>query len=144
MSWFNYIGLIIVAVIMIPNIIYAIKRKDGFVNTYKNKTAIICEQIGRFGCMVFMIFNIPYTSFNFWFNGALITYIVVNAALCVVYISCWLILWNQSGRARACLLSILPSCVFLFSGAMLANFPLLVSSLIFTPCHILISYKNAN
>lgn len=143
MSWFNYAGLVIVAIIMMPNIIYAIKKTDGFDNAYKNKTAIICEQVGRYGCIAFMIFNIPYASFNFWFNGALIAYIAVNAALCSAYIICWVVLWNKSGKVRALFLSILPSCVFVFSGVMLVNIPLLVCSLIFAPSHILISCKNA-
>ena len=32
MNWFNLFGLIFVAVIMIPNIIFAVKCKDGFEN----------------------------------------------------------------------------------------------------------------
>lgn len=32
MNWFNVYGLIFVAVIMIPNIIFAVKCKDGFDN----------------------------------------------------------------------------------------------------------------
>ena len=36
MSWFNYIGLIIIAVIMIPNVVFAMTNKDGFENEYKN------------------------------------------------------------------------------------------------------------
>lgn len=144
MSWFNYIGLIIVVIILLPNIIYAITCKDRFDNAYKNKAAVICEQTGRYGCIVFMVFNIPYTYFNFWFSGALIIYIIVNAALCAAYIICWSVLWNKSSIVKALLLSILPSCVFLFSGVMLANIPLLICSLLFAPCHILISCKNAN
>ena len=65
LDWFNYYGLAIMAVIMIPNIIYAITHKQDFENTYKNKTVEILEQFGRYGCFVFMIFNIPYTLFGF-------------------------------------------------------------------------------
>ena len=46
MSWFNYIGLIVISVIMIPNIIYAIKNKGGFPNSCGNKAAELFEQIG--------------------------------------------------------------------------------------------------
>lgn len=143
MSWFNYIGLVIIVVILIPNIIYAIKNKGEFQNKYKNKLAEIFEQIGRYGCFALMIFNIPYTYFNFWFNGALITYIVVNALLCVAYLICWAIFWNKSHIAKAIWLSLLPSCIFLFSGIILSNIPLLAFACIFAPCHILISCKNA-
>ena len=49
MEWFNYYGLIIIAIIMIPNIIFAIKHKEGFANKYQNKAVEIMEQIGRYG-----------------------------------------------------------------------------------------------
>ncbi len=143
MSWFNYYGLIIVALIMLPNIIFAIKYKDGFGGSYKNKCAEIFEQIGRYDCVVFMVFNIPYTYLNFWFNGALLTYIIVNGTLCTAYLIFWAIFWNKSNMARAITLSVLPSCIFLFSGVMLLSVPLLVFSIIFAVCHILISCKNA-
>ena len=74
MSWFNYYGLILMAIIMIPNIIYAAKHKNNE-NSYRNKTVEILEQIGRYGCFVLMIFNIPYTYFNFWFDNALTVYL---------------------------------------------------------------------
>lgn len=144
MSWFNYIGLIIIAVIMIPNIIYAVTHRDGFQNAYANQPAEVFEQIGRGGCFIFMIFNLPYTYFGFWFRGALLVYIIVNSLLCVGYLVCWAVFWKKSHLARAVSLSLLPSCIFLFGGVMLANIPLMVFALIFAPCHILISCKNVN
>lgn len=40
MNWFNYYGLAIMAIIMIPNIVYAVTHKDNVCNEYKNKVAI--------------------------------------------------------------------------------------------------------
>ena len=40
MGWFNYYGLTVMAVIMIPNIIYAVKHKNGE-STYHNKAVEI-------------------------------------------------------------------------------------------------------
>ena len=37
MEWFNVFGLIFIAVIMIPNVVFAIKCKDGFDNKWNNK-----------------------------------------------------------------------------------------------------------
>ena len=37
MEWFNYYGLIFVAVIMIPNVIFAATNKDGFKIYIKTK-----------------------------------------------------------------------------------------------------------
>ena len=35
MEWFNVFGLIFIAVIMIPNVVFAIKCKDGFDNKWR-------------------------------------------------------------------------------------------------------------
>ncbi|MDE6666974.1 MAG: hypothetical protein K2K38_01340 [Clostridia bacterium] len=143
MSWFNYYGLTIMAIIMIPNIIYVVKHKADNENTYNNKAVIILEQIGRYGCMAFMAFNIPYTYFNFWFDYALICYLSVNSALCLAYLIFWVICWNRRGKLKALSLSIIPTAVFLFSGIVLANIPLIAFAVLFGIAHILISYKNA-
>ena len=56
---------------MIPNIIFAFKCKDGFVNKWENKYVDVMEQVGRFGCFGFMIINIPGTWFGWWSDEAL-------------------------------------------------------------------------
>ena len=66
MKWFNLHGLIFVAILMIPNILFALKYKNGFENNWKNKYIEVFEQIGRYGCFFTMIFNIPYTCFGYW------------------------------------------------------------------------------
>lgn len=144
MGWFNYYGLAVIAVIMIPNIIFAVKHRDGFENTYKNRVAEICEQVGRYACFVLMIFNIPFTYFNFWFDYALVAYLSVNGALCLAYVAFWIICWNKNGKLKALSLSIIPTVIFLFSGVVLANIPLIAFAVLFGVNHILISYKNYN
>nr|WP_330381163.1 hypothetical protein [Agathobacter rectalis] len=57
MEWFNVFGLIFIAVIMIPNVVFAIKCKDGFDNKWNNKYVEVTEQVGRLGCFGFMIIN---------------------------------------------------------------------------------------
>ena len=142
MEWFNYYGLIIVAIIMIPNIIFAIRHKDAFENSYKNKAVEIMEQIGRYGCIVLMIFNIPYTYFDFWFDSGLAVYFDVNVVLCMAYVIIWCA-YKRNDKVRALLLSIIPSVIFLFSGVMLAYIPLIIFALLFGVNHILLSYKNS-
>ena len=127
---------------MIPNIIFAIKSKDGFTNKYKNKAVEVLEQIGRYACFVLMIFNIPYTYFNFWFENALVVYLSVNGALCLAYVVFWIVCWNKNGKLKALSLSIIPPVIFLFSGVVLANIPLIAFAIMFGINHILLSYKN--
>ena len=142
MDWFNYYGLAIMAVIMIPNIIYAAKHKNQ-VAVYDNRAAIVFEQIGRYGCFVFMIFNIPYTYIGFWLSFGEMLYITVNAVLLLGYCASWIVLWNKSGIVKALLLSIIPSLVFIVSGILIASILLFVFAAIFSVMHILISIKNA-
>lgn len=143
MEWFNFYGLIFVAIIMIPNIIYAVKCKDGFVNKWNNKGVELIEQIGRFGCVGFMIINVPFTYMG-WSNfKAFIVYLTVNFALIFLYCLIWIICFKKNTVFRALALSILPSLVFLFSGIMCRSLLLIISSLMFSFAHILISYKNA-
>lgn len=144
MGWFNYYGLAIMAAIMIPNIVYAIKHKDDFSDSYKNKAVIILEQIGRYGCFVLMIFNIPFTYTGFFFVFGETVYLIVNAILVAAYCSIFFILSKKSGIVKALLLSIIPSLVFLFSSVMLGSIPLFVFSVLFSVTHILISVKNAS
>ena len=144
MGWFNYYGLIFIAIIMIPNIIFAIIHKDGCTNKYKNMAVEILEQIGRYACLVFMIFNIPYTYINFWFEYALTVYLTVNGVLCLVYLIFWVVCWYRNGKFKALTLSIIPSGIFLFSGIVVANIPLIVFAVLFGINHILLSYKNSD
>lgn len=143
MNWFNYYGLAIMAIIMIPNIIYAVKNKQAFENKYKNKSVEIIEQISRYACFALMIFNIPYTYFDFWFNGALTVYISVNCCLCLLYCVFWIICRNPKSKSRALSLSVIPSLIFLFSGIVLAYILLMVFAIAFGICHVWLSYKNA-
>lgn len=144
MGWFNYYGLIFIAVIMVPNIIFAVKNKDRAVQVYKNKAAESFEQIGRYACMALMIFNIPYTWFGFYFPFAEYVYIGVNGALTAAYCISWAILWKRAGMIKAVLLSVIPSAVFLFSGVIIASVPLIAFAIVFAVAHIIISVKNAH
>lgn len=43
MGWFNYYGLAIMAIIMIPNIILAVKHKNVVASADINKAIIVAE-----------------------------------------------------------------------------------------------------
>ena len=143
MKWFNGFGLIFVAAILIPNILFAIKCKDGFENRWKNPWGEAIEQIGRFGCFGFMIINIPGTCFGWWSDEAFAIYLAVDAILVLAYCIIWIICFKKSSRFRALALSILPSVLFLFSGIMSRSILLNIAAVLFAPSHIMISYQNA-
>lgn len=143
MEWLNVFGLVMVAVIMIPNILFAMKCKDGFVNKWNNKSVETVEQIGRFGCFGFMIINIPGTWFGWWSDEAFAVYLVVDAVLVTLYCVIWAVCFRKSSVFRALALSIIPSVLFLFSGIMSRSILLTIAAVLFAPSHVLISYQNA-
>jgi len=143
MEWLNVFGLVMVAVIMIPNILFVMKCKDGFVNKWNNKSVETVEQIGRFGCFGFMIINIPGTWFGWWSDEAFAVYLVVDAVLVTLYCVIWAVCFRKSSVFRALALSIIPSVLFLFSGIMSRSILLTIAAVLFAPSHILISYQNA-
>lgn len=139
MSFFVY-GLIFVLIMLVPNVVFALCNKDGFENNWHNKAVEILEQIGRFGCMIFMFIVIPEVSFPS--NEAFALYIIVNMALLLLYCLMWIVLFKRNNMLRAVSLSVIPSVLFLFSGVISGNIPLIIAAVIFAPCHILISVKN--
>lgn len=141
MNWFNYLGLIFVALLLLPNIIYAIKSKNED-SKQANKILQIFEQIGRYGAMIFMIFNIPYTFWGFYFAHAQIVYIATNSALLLGYYLSWMIFWKKDCLTKLLLLSVIPTIIFVFSGIMIASIPLMIFAGIFAVFHIWISVKN--
>ena len=124
MGWINVFGLFFVLIIMIPNIVFAIKCKDGFENKWSNKLVEIIEQIGRFGCLGFMMINIPGTWFGWWSDEALAIYLITDTLLVIIYCAIWIVCFRKNSVFRALTLSIIPSVLF-------------------APSHILISCKNA-
>ena len=142
MDWLNIFGLIYMVVIMVPNIVYAAKCKDGFENQWNNKIMEIIEQIGRYGCFATMIFNVPGTWFGWWSEEVFALCLITNTILIVIYCLIWFICFRQNTVFKALALSIIPSLVFLLSGIMIRSILLIFSSILFAPTHILISYKN--
>ena len=143
MEWLNIYGLVFMFLIMIPNIVFAIKCKDGFKNKWNNKYVEIAEQIGRFGSFTFMVVNIPGTWFGWWSDEAFTLYLIVNVTLVMLYCMLWILCFKKSNMFRALALSIIPAFIFLYCGIMSRSILLIVSAIVFAPSHIMISYKNA-
>lgn len=143
MDWINIYGFVFMLFIMIPNIIFTLKNKDGFQNLWNNKIIEVFEQIGRFGCFGFMILIIPGFGFGFSSDEFFSLYLILNTVLIVAYCLIWFICFKKNSIFRALALSIIPSVIFLTSGILSRYILLIVAAIIFAPCHVIISYKNA-
>ena len=137
----NIYGLIIMVIVMIPNIIVAIKDKN-FESKYHNKVVEIIEQIGRFGSMVLMIFNIPLLEFGYWFNNGKIVYMVLTGVLAVLYCFVWFLYFRKSTMEKAMSLAIIPTIIFLSSGIIQGKVLLIITAILFGIGHIIITYNN--
>lgn len=142
MEWFNLTGLIFVVVLLIPNIIYAATNKDGFADKFHNKLVETGEQIGRFGCFILMFIQLPYVTLGYIYDGAQTLYLILGIVLLALYCGGWIVFRKKNSVAKVLTLSILPSVLFLESGILTLNIPLVVLSVVFAICHITISYKN--
>lgn len=142
MNWFNLTGFIFVVVLLIPNIIYAATNKDGFAGEFHNKLVETGEQIGRFGCFILMFIQLPFVTLGYIFDGAQTLYLILGIVLLALYCGGWIVFRKGNSVAKALTLSILPSVLFLESGILTLNIPLIVLSVVFAICHITISCKN--
>ena len=137
----NIYGLIIMTIVMIPNVIFAIKVKN-FESKYHNNAVEIIEQIGRFGSMGLMIFNIPLLEFGYWFNNGKVVYMVLTGVLAVLYCFAWFFYFKKSTMEKAMSLAIIPTMIFLSSGIIQGNVLLIITAILFGNGHIIITYNN--
>lgn len=142
MNWINIYGLSFMLAMMIPNIVFAVKNRDGLKNYWKNKTIEALEQTGRIGCFGLMVWIIPGCGFRFPSDESFLLYLIVNIVLLAAYWFIWIICFRRNSMFKALALSIIPSVIFLMSGILSRYIPLIVAAMIFAPCHIAISYKN--
>ncbi len=141
-DWINFYGLLFIIIILLPNIIDALTQREIFENKYQKRPVLMLEQAGRFGCMVFMAVRIPGLYMDL-FPGAETVYLCLSLTLVLLYCLGWILLRRESSVRKALILSIIPSVLFLESGILTVSIPLVVFSIIFSVCHILISYKNS-
>ena len=141
MKWLNIFGLIFVVLILIPNIVYAVKNKDHQ-NLCTNRFMNVVEQIGRYACMFFMVFNLGLAEFGFGSVGAFLFYIFGNIGLILAYWIIWILYFKKMVFWKQMALAIIPVCIFLLNGITLRHYLLIVSAVIFAVGHIYVTRKN--
>ena len=140
-GWINIFGLCIVIAILIPNIIYACKFR-GVENKCTNKVMNILEQIGRYGCMLLLVFSIGREEFAFGSIFAFWVYLIGNATLLLAYWLVWILYFVKQSKWKSLTLAILPTLIFLLSGITLQHVLLIVAAILFGVGHIYVTWKN--
>ncbi|TGY44587.1 hypothetical protein E5347_04635 [Clostridium sartagoforme] len=137
----NIHGLVIMIIIMIPNIVFAMREKN-FESKYNNKLIEVIEQIGRLGSMFLMIFNISFLNYGYWFSNAKKVYMILVGVLALAYCLTWVLYFKKATISKAMALAIIPTLIFLFSGLISLNILLIITSVLFGIGHLTITYYN--
>ena len=141
-GWINLFGGIFVILMLIPNIVYAIKNKDEE-NLCTNKVMNIIEQIGRYACIVLMWFPLLVWKFGFSTATEMCIYMISNIVLLAAYWILFAIYMKKKKMGLALSLAIIPSCIFLFSGILLKHWLLVGFASLFAIGHTFVTYINA-
>ena len=141
-GWINLFGGIIVVLMLIPNIVYALRNKDEQ-NRCTNKLMNILEQVGRYGCIVLMWLPLFTWKFGFKSVPEMLLYFLGNGVLLLIY---WLVfaryLKERTAR-RALVLAVIPACIFLLSGLLLRHRLLVGFAVLFAVGHIYVTAINS-
>lgn len=164
-GWISLWGLMIVVLLLIPNIVYALRCR-GEKNLCDNRLMNVIEQVGRYGSMLFMVLVFGKGS-GFPSAAAFVVYLAGNLVLLTAYWVLWGIYYfktkprasisRQEGptavfiagkpavkRAAGIkmLLAVVPSLLFLLSGITLMSIPLILCALFFAAGHIYVTFVN--
>ena len=143
MHWFDWEGLILDLLLLAPNFVFACRHRDGFVNLYHNKAVECLEQIGRFGCFLFLFLTPPVICRGVWFSHGTAVCRIVSGVLIVLYLLGWLVFRKESSVRKSVALSVIPSALFLMRGVLTASIPLMALGAVFAVCHVTLSVQNA-
>lgn len=141
-GWINVFGVVIVIIMMIPNIVYAMKNK-GEKNLCTNRCMNIVEQIGRYACIMLMWLPLLVWKFGFASEFEMVLYLAGNGMFLAMYCILFAVYMKHKTMRLALSLAIIPSCIFLLSGIMLRHWLLVIFAVLFAIGHIYVTYINA-
>ena len=142
-NWINLFGLITIVLILVPNIIYAVKFRGKEMKCNCCHSMYILEQIGRYGSMFLMAFNIGIAEFGFASPQHFVAYLIANTTLLLAYFVVYALYFKQQTNWKSIALAIIPSCLFLIDGILLRHYLLVSFAIIFALAHICITRKDS-
>ena len=141
-GWINAFGAIAVVLMLLPNVVYALKNKDE-TNLCENRLVNALEQLGRYACIVLMWLPLLVWEFGFASETEAILYFAGNGALLTAYWLVYAFYFRKKTVKRALTLAVLPTCIFLTSGLLLRHWLLAGFAVLFGAAHIYVTLVNA-
>lgn len=141
MQFINIFNAVIVICLLIPNVIYALKKKN-LENRCGSKVMNILEQAGRYASMFFMVFNIGIYEFGFGSKGAFVIWAISMPVLILLYWIFWVVYFKVPGMVPAMFLALIPAGIFIANGFLMRNWLLAVSGILFLVGHTYVTYCN--
>ena len=141
-GWINVFGTGWVILMLIPNIICALKNK-GEKNLCESPAMNVIEQIGRYGCIVLMWLPLLVKKFAFAGVFEMLLYLAGNGILLLAYWIAFAVWMKHRSVGLALTLAILPACIFLQSGILLRHWLLVGFAVLFAVGHIYVTLQNA-
>lgn len=138
---FDVFGLVLIILLLVPNIIYATQYKNQR-NQCKNRVMNVLEQIGRYGCMFFMIFHIGFSQIGLSSFGWMLLYWAGDILMMICYWAVWMMFFAKPDYKKQLALAIIPCCMFLFSGIVMTHYLLVITGIVFTIAHIYVTMQN--
>ena len=142
-SLFNLWSGGIVVLLLIPNILWALRHRDAGISS-PSRAVNALEQIGRFGSMVFMVVPLgaPGGEFGFYCLEAVFIWLAGMALLLVAYYVCWVLYARGPGRRLALALALIPCGIFFLQAALLRHWVLALFACLFAGTHLYIVRQN--
>ena len=138
-SWISVWGLIIVLLLLLPNLLFVVK-KQGTSEHYEKGIVDHLQKITRITTMLLMIFQFDVFSNGFHSVLAFLIYFYGNVILVVLYWILWIVYKkNQADSVRKVLIEI-PCVIYILSALTWQHWVLLASAIIFTVCHSYIKF----
>ncbi len=141
-GWINGINLTVVILLILINIV---AFKTGAAEGFSSKFRIInvLEQIGRYGCMIFMVLPIWIKNWKFGFQsvGEMLLWIASTVILLLLYGFLW-IKKRRGSIGTLYGLAIVPVILFLMNGILLRHYAWIAASLLFGTCHLMVVQEN--
>ena len=134
MGWISLMGLILVALLLLPNIIFTVKKQET-TGCYIKSWVDTVEKVTRITTMLLMIFQLGVSEEGFHSILAFLIYIFGNAILVIAYWVIWILYKKKQTLRRRMILVEIPCVVYLLCAVTLRHWLLFISAVIFAVSH---------